>query len=79
MALQQMGMVGLGVMGSNLAINFESKGFSVAGYDRDGGLVDGFKDGDAKGKDIRLYKTVASFCKNLERPRRIASDGGAGH
>lgn len=71
MALQQFGMVGLGVMGSNLALNFESKGFSVAGYDRDGAFIDGFMEGPAKGKDIRCYKTIANFCKNLERPRRI--------
>ena len=34
------GMIGLGVMGRNLALNFADKGFSVAGYDTDSAKVD---------------------------------------
>ncbi len=37
------GIVGLGVMGENLALNFESRGYSVAGYDLDAKKVDNFK------------------------------------
>ena len=42
MATQSFGVVGLGVMGENLALNVESRGFSVAGFDLDGKKVDAF-------------------------------------
>lgn len=65
------GVVGLGVMGANLALNFESKGFGVAGYDRDKAAVDKLNAGEAKGTRLTAYKSVASFVKALEKPRRI--------
>ena len=42
MAKQNFGMVGLGVMGENLALNIESRGFSVVGFDLDPKKVDSF-------------------------------------
>jgi 6-phosphogluconate dehydrogenase len=42
MAKQSFGIVGLGVMGENLALNIESHGFSVVGFDLDGKKVDSF-------------------------------------
>ena len=48
-----MGVVGLGVMGANLARNIESRGFPVAGYDLDAAKTQAFVDGPAKGKARR--------------------------
>ena len=42
MAKQSFGIVGLGVMGENLALNIESRGFSVVGFDLDPKKVDNF-------------------------------------
>ena len=65
-----MGMVGLGVMGRNLALNMEEKGFSVAAYDAWPEPVDRFVR-EAQGRDVAGFKDVASFVKALARPRRI--------
>ncbi|MEZ4301164.1 MAG: NADP-dependent phosphogluconate dehydrogenase [Polyangiaceae bacterium] len=65
-----MGMVGLGVMGRNLALNMEEKGFSIAAYDAWPDPVDRFVK-EAEGKDVAGFKDVASFAAALERPRRI--------
>jgi len=65
------GMVGLGVMGSNLALNMSDKGFRVAGYDRDHGLLEKFTTGAAKGRDIMGCSEIAEFCASLSVPRKI--------
>ena len=65
-----MGMVGLGVMGRNLALNMEEKGFSVAAYDAWPAPVDRFLE-EAKGKDVAGFKDIPSFMAALRRPRRI--------
>jgi 6-phosphogluconate dehydrogenase len=65
-----MGMVGLGVMGRNLALNMEEKGFSVAAYDAWPEPVERFLR-DAAGKDVAGYKDIPSFMAGLRRPRRI--------
>ena len=52
MAEAEIGLVGLGVMGANLARNVESRGFPVAGYDLDAAKMDSFLAGPAKGKSI---------------------------
>src|SRR3954468_8664474 len=66
----QIGMVGLGVMGQNLALNIEEKGFPVAGYDAWPEPVDKFvaKAGNAK---IKGFKSLPEFVQSLRRPRRI--------
>ncbi len=60
---QKIGVVGLGVMGANLARNIESKGFPVAGFDLD----------EAKTKAFPLVTatTPEQLMKMLERPRRV--------
>ena len=63
-------MVGLGVMGENLALNIESHGFSVAGFDLDPKKVDNFA-ARTQGKKVVAARTVAEFVDNLEVPRRI--------
>ena len=70
MPKQNFGMVGLGVMGENLALNIESHGFSVAGFDLDPKKVDNFA-ARTQGKKVVAARTVAEFVDNLEVPRRI--------
>ena len=66
-----MGVVGLGVMGSNLARNIESRGFPVVGYDLDAAKAQAFLNGPAKGKAVATADTPQKLMEMLERPRRI--------
>ncbi len=65
------GVVGLAVMGENLILNMESKGFTVACYNRTTSKVDDFMGDRAKGKNIYGYHSVEEFVQGLERPRKI--------
>jgi 6-phosphogluconate dehydrogenase len=66
-----MGVVGLGVMGANLARNIESKGFAVAGYDLDPARTKAFVDGPARGAAITGADRPERLLELLERPRRV--------
>ena len=65
------GVVGLAVMGENLILNMESKGFTVACYNRTVSKVDRFIDGRAKGKNIIGAHTVQELCSFLAAPRKV--------
>ncbi len=65
------GVVGLAVMGENLILNMESKGFTVATYNRTVEKVDKFVEGRAKGKNIIGCHSIEELVDNLERPRRV--------
>src|SRR6266540_2765411 len=65
------GMAGLGVMGSNLALNIERNGFTVACWNRDASVMERFIAGPAQGKRFVATRTPEEFVKSLERPRRI--------
>ncbi len=65
-----LGVMGLGVMGKNLALNAESKGFSAAGYTRSAERTRAFA-AEAKGKNIFATNSLAEFVQALEEPRRI--------
>ena len=65
------GLIGLAVMGENLVLNMESKGFSVAVFNRTVSRVDDFIGGKAKGKNIIGAKTLKDLVKKLKRPRRV--------
>jgi 6-phosphogluconate dehydrogenase len=67
----KMGVVGLGVMGSNLALNMERNGFPVVGYDLDAKKTKAFLEGPAKGKKVAAADSPAALMKALEKPRRI--------
>ncbi len=67
----KIGVVGLGVMGSNLALNMERNGFPVVGYDLDPAKSRAFLDGPAKGKKIVTVDSPEALMKALEKPRRI--------
>src|SRR5437588_5218294 len=68
--MAQFGMIGLGVMGENLALNVEEHGFSVAVWNLEGEWVDRFV-AKNRGKKITGTKTFEDFVRALERPRRI--------
>jgi 6-phosphogluconate dehydrogenase len=70
MAKQNFGIVGLGVMGENLALNIESRGFSVVGFDLDAKKIESFAE-RTQGKKAVAVRTVAEFVASLETPRRI--------
>lgn len=70
MSKQHLGVIGLGVMGSNLALNAESKGFSAAGFDLDQNKVAKFE-AVGRGKKIVATQSLKDFTASLETPRRI--------
>src|SRR5436190_23267420 len=70
MAQAQFGMIGLAVMGKNLAMNIEEHGFSVAVWNLETEVVDKFTS-ENRGKKFVGTKSLADFVKALERPRRI--------
>ncbi len=65
------GLVGLAVMGENLVLNMESKGFTVAVYNRTTSKVEKFVSGRGKGKNIIGTYSVEEFVNALERPRKV--------
>lgn len=67
---RHLGIIGLGVMGRNLALNAESKGFSVAGFDADAAKAKQVAEQTA-GKNLAVANTLAEFIDALEPPRRI--------
>jgi 6-phosphogluconate dehydrogenase len=64
------GLIGLAVMGENLVLNMESKGFSVAVFNRTTSVTDKFAAGRAKGKQIVACRTIEEFVAALKRPRK---------
>ena len=65
------GLVGLAVMGENLVMNMESKGFTVAVYNRTVEKVDAFVNGRAAGKNIIGTHSLEDLVANLEKPRKV--------
>jgi 6-phosphogluconate dehydrogenase len=65
------GLIGLAVMGENLVLNMESKGFTVAVYNRTVDKVDKFMAGRGAEKKFVGCHTIAELCANLERPRKV--------
>lgn len=65
------GMIGLAVMGENLVLNMESRGFTVAVFNRTTERVENFINGRAKGKRILPAYSIAEFCQQLQVPRKI--------
>ncbi|WP_086933756.1 decarboxylating NADP(+)-dependent phosphogluconate dehydrogenase [Agarilytica rhodophyticola] len=70
-ALSDIGLVGLAVMGENLILNMESKGFTVTAYNRTVNKVNAFIDGRAAGKNIRGASSIEELVQSLEKPRKI--------
>ncbi|RFB18895.1 NADP-dependent phosphogluconate dehydrogenase [Bacillus sp. HNG] len=71
MSKQQIGVVGLAVMGKNLALNIESRGYSVAVFNRSYEKTEEFLQNEAVGKNFVGAKTIEEFVNSLEKPRKI--------
>jgi len=69
-SLAKIGLIGLGVMGQNLALNIERNGFPIAVYDREAPVLDAFVAREAD-KQISGAHTPEEFVRSLERPRKI--------
>jgi 6-phosphogluconate dehydrogenase len=64
------GLIGLAVMGENLVLNMESRGFHVAVYNRTTSVTEKFAAGRGKGKNFVAAATLEEFVGSLKRPRR---------
>ena len=65
------GLIGLAVMGENLILNMESKGFTVAVFNRTVEKVDHFINGRGKGKNFIGVHSIEELARSLERPRKV--------
>ena len=70
MTKADIGLIGLGVMGQNLVLNMEDKGFTVAVYNRTVSKVDAFIE-ENKGKNISATHSLKEFDQSLKQPRQI--------
>ncbi|GGE23671.1 6-phosphogluconate dehydrogenase, NADP(+)-dependent, decarboxylating [Marinithermofilum abyssi] len=70
MSKQQIGVIGLAVMGKNLALNIESKGFSVSVYNRSPEKTEEFMK-EAEGKNVKAAYSLEEFVDSLEKPRKM--------
>ena len=67
---QQIGVVGLAVMGKNLAWNIESRGYSVSVFNRSSEKTDEMVK-ESEGKNIHPTYSMEEFVNSLEKPRKI--------
>jgi 6-phosphogluconate dehydrogenase len=65
------GLVGLAVMGENLAINIESRGYRVAVFNRTTSVVDHFMNGRGAGKNFAPCHSIEELVENLATPRKV--------
>jgi 6-phosphogluconate dehydrogenase len=65
------GLIGLAVMGENLALNIESRGYKVAVFNRTTEKVDAFMEGRAKGKNFIGCHLIEELVKKVKKPRKI--------
>lgn len=70
MSKQQIGVVGMAVMGKNLALNIESRGYSVSVFNRSGSKTEQVIAENPDKKLVPTY-TIEEFVESLEKPRRI--------
>ena len=70
-AVSDIGLVGLAVMGENLALNMESKGFKVSVYNRTVEKVDRFMEGRGKGLNFYGAHSLEDFIDSLKSPRKV--------
>ncbi|NJO43277.1 MAG: decarboxylating NADP(+)-dependent phosphogluconate dehydrogenase [Cyanobacteria bacterium CRU_2_1] len=68
---QSFGLIGLAVMGENLALNVERNGFPIAVYNRSSDKTDAFMTERAQGKSVKPTYTLEEFVQALDRPRKI--------
>ena len=71
MEKSKIGVIGLAVMGENLVMNMESKGFRVSVYNRTTEKVTHFLQGRARGRQIQGAYSLGELVGQLEKPRKI--------
>jgi len=71
MSKADIGLIGLAVMGENLVMNMESKGFTVAVFNRTTEKVSAFVEGRAKGKNIIGTYSLQELADSLKKPRKV--------
>lgn len=71
MAQQSFGLIGLAVMGENLALNIERNGFPIAVYNRTPEKTEAFMAQRAHGKQVKATYSIEDFVASIERPRKI--------
>jgi 6-phosphogluconate dehydrogenase len=69
--LSDIGLIGLAVMGENLVLNMESRGFTVSVFNRSTQKVDDFISGRAKGKKIVGTHSIEELVRSLQCPRKV--------
>jgi 6-phosphogluconate dehydrogenase len=70
MSTCDIGLIGLAVMGENLVLNMESRGFHVAVFNRTVKVVEDFQAGRGQGKNFVFAKSLQEFVNALKRPRK---------
>lgn len=70
MSKQEIGVIGLAVMGKNLAFNIESRGYSISVYNRTSSRTDEMMK-EAEGKNVSPQYSIPDFVASLEKPRKI--------
>ena len=70
MSKSDFGLIGLAVMGQNLVLNVESRGFRVSVYNRTTSVTDQFI-AENPGKNLQGFATLEEFVASIERPRKI--------
>ncbi|MDN6195837.1 MAG: NADP-dependent phosphogluconate dehydrogenase [Atopostipes suicloacalis] len=70
MSKQEIGVIGMAVMGKNLALNIESRGYSVSIYNRTTSRAEAVIE-ENPDKNLNLERTIENFVNSLEKPRRI--------
>src|SRR5690625_5830287 len=70
MSKQQIGVIGMAVMGKNLALNIEDKGYSVSIYNRTASKTEKVLE-EHPDKNLTATYSVKEFVESLEKPRRI--------
>ena len=68
---QSFGLIGLAVMGENLALNIERNGFPIAVYNRTPDKTEAFMANRAQGKNVKPAYSLEEFVQSLDRPRKI--------
>lgn len=71
MGKSDIGLIGLAVMGQNLVLNMENKGYSVSVYNRTPEKTEEFMEDSAKGKEIIATYSIKDFIDSLKRPRKV--------
>jgi 6-phosphogluconate dehydrogenase len=69
--LADFGLIGLAVMGENLALNIESRGYRIAVFNRTTSVVDHLIEGRAKGKNFIGCHSIEELVKSVKTPRKI--------